>query len=244
MGGNIWTMSSSFDQANIPKIKKVVDTILADLHVKCIPIGSGATPKPGKFSGDFDVLVDLDKLSAVLNTEDPKEIRIRLEKYLQSKGFQTKRIAVTVHVLVPVDSQHVQVDIKVLKNAEAVARFHTHSLPDNSPYKGVHKQMMLNALATSQGLLWSPDEGLYNRDQQGKKAELLSTDPDQIAKRLIGTTATAKDLGSVESIMDAIPDPARKQEIFDLAKSSKSWQSASPQPATVTEWFRSIMDKI
>ena len=90
--------------------------------------------------------------------------------------------------------------------------------------------MMMNALASSQGMLWSPDEGLYARDQLGKKSEFISDDLDEIAKQLLGKHAQAKDLGSVESILNAIPDKARRDEIFQSASSGASWQAVSPKP--------------
>jgi hypothetical protein len=90
--------------------------------------------------------------------------------------------------------------------------------------------MMMNALASSQNMLWSPDEGLYARDAAGKKSEFISDDLDVIAKRLIGPAAKAQDLGSVESILAAIPDQARRDQIFQQASSGASWQAVSPQP--------------
>jgi len=94
----------------------------------------------------------------------------------------------------------------------------------------------MNSLASSQGLLWSPDEGLYKRDEQGKKADFLSDDLDEIAQYLLGKGANADSLGSVESILDAIPDEAKRNEIFDKARSSASWQAATPTVGT-NEWF-------
>jgi hypothetical protein len=90
--------------------------------------------------------------------------------------------------------------------------------------------MMMNALASSQGMLWSPDEGLYARDAMGKKAHFISDDLNVIAKHLLGKHAKGTDLGSVESILNAIPDEARRNEIFQQASSGASWQAVSPQP--------------
>jgi hypothetical protein len=248
-GGNIWPEeSSSFDQVIVPGLKAEVDKYLKDIGLQVYPMGSAATPTKGKISGDFDVLVDLDIVMHKFNSVDAKQARIDLEKYLQQRGLTTRRIAVTVHVLVPFKGAKYQVDIKVVKNAKAVALFHTHSLPANSPYKGVHKQMMLNALATSQGYLWSPDEGLYSRDDQGKKADFVSANVDDIAKTLIGPSASGKDLGSVESILDAIPDAARRAEVFDIAKNSRSWQAITPMQESVdfgsSEWFRKVLNTL
>jgi hypothetical protein len=235
-GGNIWQECTPFDQAIAEDLEKELEKYLEGTGLNVFRIGSGATPTPGKMSGDLDVMVDLDVAAKFFKAEDAKQVRIELENYLQGKGLETRRIAVTVHTKLPFGEECHQVDIKVVKNAAKVYKFHVHKIPSGSPYKGVNKQMMMNSLATSQGLLWSPDEGLYKRDAAGKKADFLSDDLDEIAKYLLGPNANAESLGSVESILDAIPDEAKRNEIFDKAKSSSSWQAATPTVGT-NEWF-------
>jgi predicted phosphatase len=227
-GGNIWPDTSSFDQAYAADLAQEASRYLQGVGAKAHLIGSAATPKPGRMSGDLDVMTDMTHLMNHFKIKDPKEARIQLEKFMQGQGLQTKRTGVTVHIRMPYIGKFYQVDIKAVYNAEKVHLFHVHDIPDNSPYKGVNKQMMMNALATSQNMLWSPDEGLYARDDAGKKAQLLTYELDDVAKYLIGPDATAKDLGSVESIMSAIPDEARRNEIFQLASSGSSWQKTTP----------------
>lgn len=242
-GGNIWDEAEPFDQANAEALEKQLEKYLSGTGLDVFRIGSGATPTPGKISGDLDVMVDLDVAAKTFSEQDPKNIRIALEKFLQNKGLDTRRIAVTVHVKLPFGDKFHQVDIKVVKNASNVYRFHVHDIPKGSPWKGVNKQMMLNTLASSQGMLWSPDEGLYARDAAGKKSELLSTDLDEIARYLLGKQASGKDLGSVESIMAAIPDETKRNEIFTAAKASRSWQAATPDVGT-NEWFSKLRDML
>ena len=62
-----------------------------------------------------------------------------------------------------------------------------------------------------------------------------------ISKYLLGNTATGKDLGSVESILNKIPDEKRKEEIMSMARKGQSWQAATPG---VNEWFRRAMDML
>jgi len=229
-GGNIWPESEGFDQAIASHLVHETNRYLSGVGAHAYVIGSAATPTPGKISGDLDVMVDASQLAQKFGTKDGKTTRIELEKYLQSKGLQTKKTGVTVHILLPYKEKFYQVDIKTVGNAEKVHKFHHHAIPQGSPYKGVHKQMMMNALASNQGMLWSPDEGLYARDAMGKKADFISDDLDVIAKRLLGKHAKAADLGSVESIMNAIPDEARRNSIYQQASSGASWQAVSPQP--------------
>ena len=229
-GGNIWPESEAFDQAIAQHLAHETNRYLSGVKTSVHLIGSAATPTPGKMSGDLDVMVDLNQLMQQFGTKDGKTTRVELEKYLQGKGLQTRKTGVTVHILLPYKNKFYQVDIKAVGNAEKVHKFHHHSIPAGSPYKGVHKQMMMNALASSQGMLWSPDEGLYSRDAMGKKAGFISDDLNVIAHHLLGKHAKGADLGSVESILAAIPDEARRNEIFQQASSGASWQAVSPQP--------------
>ena len=229
-GGNIWPESEHFDQAIAGQLANETNRYLKGIQTGVHLIGSAATPTPGKMSGDLDVMVDLNQLMQQFGTKDGKTTRAELEKYLQAKGLQTKKTGVTVHILLPYKNSFYQVDIKAVGNAEKVHKFHHHSIPAGSPYKGVHKQMMMNALASSQGMLWSPDEGLYARDELGKKAQFISDDLDVIAHHLLGKHAKGADLGSVESILAAIPDEARRNDIFQKASTGASWLAVSPQP--------------
>ena len=153
------------------------------------------------------------------------------------QGLKTYQSGVTVHARVPMNGQFYQVDFKVVPNAAKVAQFHRHDIPQGSQYKGVNKQLVMSALATSRGMLWSPDEGLYKRDEAGKKAQLLSDDWDTIAEYLLGQGASGKDLGSVESILAKIPEQEREQ-IMSTARAGRSWQSATPG---VNEWFKNTL---
>lgn len=223
-GGNIWDDVEPFDQSLAPRLETELERYLQGTGIKLYRIGSGATPTAGVMSGDLDVMADAGVTAKVFQQQDAKGVRVELEKYLQSKGLDTKKSGSQVHVKLPFGRSFHQVDIKVVPNAQQVHRFHVHDLPQGSPYKGVHKQMVMNALASSQGLLWSPDEGLYARDDKGKKANLISTNMDEIAQRLLGPRATSRDLGSVESIMNALPITQR-EKIYSLASSGQSWKS-------------------
>ena len=248
-GGNIWPESEHFDQAIASHLANETNKYLKGVKTGVHLIGSAATPTPGKMSGDLDVMVDLNQLMQQFGTKDGKTTRVELEKYLQAKGLQTKKTGVTVHILLPYKGKFYQVDIKAVGNAEKVHKFHHHSIPAGSPYKGVHKQMMMNALASSQGMLWSPDEGLYARDDLGKKAHFISDDLDVIAHHLLGKHAKGSDLGSVESILAAIPDEARRNDIFQKASTGASWLAVSPQPVneaapTVGRKYQHIEDLV
>jgi hypothetical protein len=228
-GGNIWTDTESFDQSIASHLAHETNRYLASVGGHAYLIGSAATPTPGKMSGDLDVMVDIGHMMKKFGTKDGKTTRAELEKALQAQGLQTKKSGTQVHIRLPYKGQFHQVDIKAVANAEKVHKFHHHNIPQGSPYKGVHKQVIMSTLASKLGMLWSPDEGLYARDEMGKKAGLISDDLDVVATKLLGPNATAADLGSVESILAAIPDEALKNEILQKASEGSSWQAVSPQ---------------
>ena len=210
-----------FDHSMIPGIMKTVNSVLSKTGAPAIPIGSGATPTKGKVSGDLDMIVDVDKLRQYFNMEDAKDgdIRKKLRQMFDLAGFETKQSGTSVHIRVPMGDHAHQVDIMVVANAANAAKFHTHSIPAGSKWKGVNKQIAMAKLAKDKGMKWSPYKGLFNRETN----ELVSDNIDQIAKLLLGPNASGKDLGSVESIMSALGKEAGNALLADL-RNDKNWK--------------------
>ena len=223
-GGNIFQGTADFDQKLIPDMMKQINGVMTKAGVKALPIGSGASPTPGKMSGDLDMIADAGKLIQKLNAPDVKTAKIELEKMFQQAGFETKKTGQIVHVKTNIGDTAQQVDIMVVDNGETAQKFHVHDIPKGSPYKGVHKQIMIADLAKEKGFKWSPYKGLVNRDTN----ELVSNDLDNIAKQLIGPNATASDLGSVESILAKMPSA---KEIVDKyeADPNSPWMKKKPK---------------
>lgn len=217
MGGNVFQDAEPFDHSQIPAITKQVNSVLTKTGAKALPIGSGATPTPGKVSGDLDMIVDADALANFFKTNDAKEVRKQLRAMFDQAGFQTGQSGVSVHFRAVVDNRAHQVDLMIVPKAEIAAKFHTHQIPQGSRYKGKHKHMAMAWLAKKNGLLWSPYEGLWTRGPDGKKSKFYTDNLDKIAKTLIGANATAQDLGSVESIAKALPDGG-KEMMTDLGQ--------------------------
>ena len=209
----------------IPGIMKSVNSVLSKTGAQAIPIGSGATPTKGKVSGDLDMIVDVAALKNHFNMpEEPdKVIRQKLRQLFDLAGFDTAQSGTSVHIKVPMGDHAHQVDIMVVPNAENAAKFHTHSIPTGSKWKGVNKQIALAYLAKKQNMLWSPYQGLFNRDANGKKADLVTDNIDQVAKALLGPNASGKDIGSVEQIMAALGKEAGEAMLADL-RSDPNWK--------------------
>ena len=181
---------------------KSINSVLAKANAQAIPIGSGATPTPGKVSGDLDMVVDVDKLKQHFKMSDAKDadIRKKLRQLFDLAGLETGQSGVSVHVKVPMDDHAHQVDIMVVPDAERASKIHTHNIPKGSKFKGVNKMIALATLAKNKGMKFSPYRGIVNRDTN----ELITNDLDKIAKTLVSPNATGKDIGSVESIVSAL----------------------------------------
>lgn len=231
MGGNVFANAKPFDHKDASTILKTINQVLADSGIHAIPVGSAATPVAGKISNDMDVVVDEKTVINFFKVKDAKTARKALRDYIANKGLATSQSGINVHVSVPVEGNNHQVDIMVTPNAERVSKFHTHNIPAGSPYKGVNKQLIIAILAKSKGYLWSAWQGLFLRDENGKKSDFVSDDLDTIAKAIVGNHASAKDLSSTESVLAALPkDEAKK--LLSKAKEDANWVELPTQEST------------
>lgn len=241
MGGNVFQGTSDFDHKVVDEILNTVNKALAGTGIEAIPVGSAATPKPGKRSGDMDVIVDQGAVLNFFDVRDAKAGRKMLNDYIADKGLDTAQSGINVHVRVPVGGESHQVDIMVVDNAPTVAQFHTHDIPDNSPYKGKHKQLLMAMLAKDKNLMWSAWQGLFSRNEAGKKGDFLTSDLDEIAKLLLGDNATSRDLGSVEAILAKVPN---SEELLQRAEQDPNWTTVKTESVIEGNWFRAIMELI
>lgn len=239
MGGNVFQDAVEFDHSQIPDIIRQVNKTMTPTGAKLIPIGSGATPTPGKKSGDLDVIVDQDALSQHFNVKDAKGAKAGIESLFQKAGYQTAKTGVSVHIRVPIDGGSAQVDVMVVPHAEMVSKYHIHNLPKGSPYKGKNKQLAMWWLAKQAGYNWSAFKGLVDADTK----EVITRDLDEIAKMIIGPNASAKDFGSVESIMAALPDETAQTMLADL-KQNSGWEEIKQETVDPysPQWFREMME--
>lgn len=209
-GGNIWPdETEDFDHAIIGDMMKQINGVLSKAGAKALPIGSGATPTPGKRSGDLDMIVDSETLRNFFKVKTDKEARVGLEDMFKKAGFDTAKTGTSVHVKTTIGKSAQQVDIMVVPNSETAQKFHVHDIPKGSPYKGLHKQVIIADIAKNkvtdehpEGMKWSAYKGLLDR----RDDSMIANNLDDIAKILLNPNATAKDLGSVESIIKANPD--------------------------------------
>lgn len=158
-------------------------------------------------SGDLDLAVDVTKI-----TKD------QLIQSLKAKGVDDKDIAKSgdsVHYKAPIngDPKNGYVQTDFMFGNPTWQKF-SLNVVGNSEFKGVHRHILLASIAKARGLKWSYKYGLVIRDSN----KVLSVDPDEIAKILIG--GTRKDIGSVETIIaKAKQDPEYETLVADAKES-------------------------
>ncbi|MAS65189.1 MAG: hypothetical protein CL815_08220 [Coraliomargarita sp.] len=152
-------------------------------------------------SGDIDVAVDQSQHSK-------EEVFQKLVAWQQknhpndnSRQWVAKS-GTNVHLKTPINGNpangFVQTDL-MFGNPEWM-KFALKGMGDGTPYKGSHRMIFLASIAKAQGMMWSPTKGLVDRETK----EVITTDPNEIAKKLIGPGANRANLDSVETINKAI----------------------------------------
>ena len=230
MSGNIFTDTLPVNYKDIPLLILKLNNIL---KLNIIPVGSSADPTLSCKKGDIDVMVDEQSILNMFNVNDPKAGRKELYKYLISKGLPSAQTGSIVHTQIDLH----QIDIMVTANADKISKFHIHSIPKNSPYKGVNKHLLINLIAKEKGFLWSPWQGLFYRID-GKKGEFVSNDVDKIAEILVN--GTAADLSCVESILKTMPKQ-KASELLTTAKQDPNW---TEKPKLVGRTFNHLEDLV
>lgn len=196
-------------------------------------------------SGDLDLAVDKKTLSkdalekqlsdwAVSHGEDPKN--------------WVRKTGTSVHFKTPITGRpargYVQTDFMFLDKPD-FSKFILRQDPD-SEYKGATRNVLINSIAKSMGYKLNQIAGIMNRATN----ELITDDPDKIAKMLLNRSATAADLGSVEKILAKLKnDPQRQAKLADFMDHMQ--RAGTPIKETVdtedpnsVHWLARLRDRI
>jgi hypothetical protein len=235
-GGNVFKDSKGQPATTRISRENVVPTVqwlekLTGLNLVDNMLGSTGYKET---SGDLDLGVDAGKIS--------KETLIN---QLIKRGIEPKDIKKSgdsVHLKTPIlgstSNGYVQTDF--MFGDPNWQKFSLRGSPEGSPYKGLHRQILLASIAKAQGLKWSYKHGLVDRDTN----EVITQDPKEIAAHLID--GVPSDLDSVESIIKKIKDRqdypqliADAREAF--AKDNIVLPESAPLPGTGA-WFRQFVN--
>ena len=162
-------------------------------------------------SGDIDVAIDANQVTK-------EQLIARLAQWAQSHGLKPqdyiRKTGISVHFKTPItgrpDLGHVQTDFMFIKNIP-FSKFFLSAAPESS-YKGRDRNVLINSVAKTLGYKLDQNQGLADRTT----GQLITDDPNRIAKLILNRSATADDLRSVETIMKALErDPKRDAKLAD-----------------------------
>ncbi len=200
-GGNIFKDPETKQPVTQRINRQDVDTTLAWLEkITNLPHRDFKLGTTGRkdTSGDLDI--------AVNQNEVTKEDMIkRLIAWVQKNKpdedpkMWIRKSGISVHFKTPINGDegngYVQTDL--MFGDPQWMKWSLRGASGDSPYSGAHRQIMMSSIATAQGMKWSANAGLLDRETN----ELISTIPAEIAKKLLGPTAQLDDLESVETIV-------------------------------------------
>ena len=193
-GGNVFKLADGSEATQRINKADVVPTVqwleqLTGLNLVDNMLGSTGYKET---SGDLDLAVDVSKIS--------KDV---LVQQLLKKGIEAtdiKKTGDSVHLKTPINGNpengYVQTDF--MFGDPNFQRFSMTGSPEGSPFKGMHRHVLLASIAKAQGMKWSYKNGLMDRATN----EVISKDPSEIAHKLFN--GSAADLASVETILAKI----------------------------------------
>jgi len=192
-GGNVFSSTGRITREDVASTVQKLEEITG-LSLKDNMLGS--TGKAAD-SGDIDLVVDS-------KTTNKAELESKLQAYWKQHSIDTigtKKSGISVHFLSPIwnkqgeiTNKHVQVDFMFSDDPDYLKWFYASN--ETAPLKGKDRNILLSAVAKNKGYSLSIN-GLINRDTK----QVLTKDPDTIAKTIFNKKATANDLNNVQAIV-------------------------------------------
>ena len=215
-GGNVFknakgqALTQRIRQTDVRPTLAWLEELLPGLDLQTNTLGSTGIKDT---SGDLDIAVDA-------NTVTKEQLEARLKQWAASHGFRpedyVKKSGTAVHFLTPIIGNpangYVQTDFMLLKNVPW-SKFVLGAMPADSKYKGRERNVLMNSIAKSMGYKLNQIAGIADRNTN----EIITDNPDQVAKLLLNKSATRQDLASVENILQALStDPQREAKLADF----------------------------
>lgn len=212
-GGNVFPNTGRISREN------VVPTVQHLERITGLPLLHNMLGSTGKAadSGDIDLVIDTKTISKAA-------LESKLQEFWKKNSDSvvgTKKSGISVHFLSPVwnkegkeTGNYVQVDFMFHDDPEYLKFFNASN--EQAPYKGRDRNIILSAIAKNKGLTLSAN-GLFNRETK----QLISKDPDAIAKAIFDKNSTAKDLNNIQTITKKLVElygPEQAKEILKDAE--------------------------
>ena len=178
-------------------------------------------------SGDLDLAVDANEMSkdqlAAKLTQWIVGHKLPPDEWIKKGG--------EVHLRTPIqgrpDLGYVQTDFMFFPNLDWGTFYYNQGA--GSAYKGMNRAVLMSSIAKQLGLKLGPN-GVFSRTSN----QLLTMDPDEAARMILGPRATRDNLSTVETIFAALAkDKDREAKIKDFREYLT--KEGLPQPDAVTE---------
>jgi len=213
-GGNIFKdenkvpVTTRINKADVdPTLKWLEKIVKLDLVNNKL----GTTGKSSS-SGDLDIAVDETKTSK-------EEVIERLTAWTTKQGETAKdwirKSGINVHFKTPIlgDPKNGYVQTDLMFGDPKWMSWSMRGGNEGSQYKGMHRHILMASIASAQGMKWSYQKGLIDRESD----KVIATDPAKIAKHLLGTN-DPNALESVESILEIIKGKSNYEELVADAR--------------------------
>lgn len=216
MGGNVFkdgdgrALTQRINQTDVKPTLAWLEHMLPGLDLQNNTLGSTGVKDT---SGDLDIAIDANK---VTKEQVEQYLRAWVLSQKQKPEDWVKKSGNAVHFKTPIDGRpdrgYVQTDFMFLTDVPW-SKFTLGAMPPDSKYKGRERNVLLNSIAKSMGYKLNMTNGIYDRATN----QLITNDPDKVAKLLLNKTATRQDLASVEAMLQALStDPKREQKLADF----------------------------
>jgi len=192
-GGNVFSNTCRITREDVASTVHKLEEITG------LPLKDNMLGSTGKAadSGDIDLVVDS-------KTVNKTELENKLQAYWKQHSVDTigtKKSGISVHFLSPiwdkqgnVTKKHVQVDFMFSDDPDYLKWFYASN--ETAPFKGKDRNILLSAVAKNKGYSLSIN-GLVDRNTK----QIITKDPDTIAKTIFNKKATANDLNNVQAIV-------------------------------------------
>ena len=215
-GGNVFknldgqALTQRINQTDVKPTLAWLEEMLPGLDLQNNTLGSTGIKDT---SGDLDIAVDANRVSK-------EQLEHRLKSWAVANGFKpedyVRKSGSAVHFKTPIDGRpdrgYVQTDFMFMKDVPW-SKFVLGAMPADSKYKGRERNVLMNSIAKSMGYKLNQNSGIADRTTN----DLITNNPDEVAKLLLNRTATRQDLASVETILQALStDPKRDAKLADF----------------------------
>jgi len=178
-------------------------------------------------SGDMDLAVDANEISK-------EQLAAKLTQWIVSHKLPPAewiKKGGEVHLRTPIqgrpDLGYVQTDFMFFPNLDWGTFYYNQGA--GSAYKGMNRAVLMSSLAKHYGLKLGAN-GVFSRTSN----QLVTMDPDEAARMILGPKATRDNLSTVETIFAALAkDKDREAKIKDFREYLT--KEGLPQPDAVTE---------